>query len=61
MAQRPPTFEPSTTRRWGPLRSSSEYVAFLRRVAVANAAPSVSGERPFGWPLRDTGEIKVAS
>ena len=59
--QRPPTSEPSTTRRWGPLRSSSGYVASLRRVAVANAAPSVSAERPCGWPSRDTGETKVAS
>ena len=59
--QRPPTSELSTTRRWGPLRSSSGYVASLRRVAVANAAPSVSAERPCGWPSRDTGETKVAS
>ena len=59
--QRPPTSEPSTTRRWGPSRSSSGYVASLRRVAVANAAPSVSAERPCGWPSRDTGETKVAS
>ena len=49
--QRPPTSEPSTTRRWGPLQSSSGYVASLRRVAVANAAPSVSAERPCGCPL----------
>ena len=59
--QRPPTSEPTTTRRWGPLRSSSGYVASSRRVAVANAAPSVSVERPCGWPSRDTGETKVAS
>ena len=59
--QRPPTSEPSTTRRWGPLQSSSGYVASLRRVAVANAAPSVSAERPCGWPSRDTEETKVAS
>ena len=32
-------------RRWGPMRSSSGYVTSLRRVAVANAAPSVSVER----------------
>ena len=52
---------PSRARRGAGVRSSSGYVAFLRRVAVANAAPSVSAERPCGWPSRDTGETKVAS
>ena len=35
---------------------SSEYVASLRRIAVANAERSSSAERPCGWPSRDTGE-----
>ena len=41
--QRPPTSEPSTTRRWGPLRSSSGFKAcgiFVLRSILAAAAPT---------------------